>query len=252
MSITNEYNPKDFSFLNDDDEEEQPTSSVGDSVRVLQKYPDGLDPEEWVKINLEETGGVPPMLEIEQSGLAGYRDGKWYAGSTPSEQPPSSPESYKQELIADPNTLYNFVGDTQSAPNPQELQKGANETKTYRSRSGLTNGTESYVVADLEDNPSHAIEFTCNCGVHVTEESLPEHMRKFHGAEATEARYTTYKTNQNPSINEMDANTKDTAKEDCGCSKKKARESFAEEFGDGSTAEDGVEAVRVGCSQRAG
>lgn len=101
------------------------------------------------------------------------------------------------------------------------------ESKTvYKHQSGLVNGTESYETVDVDfSETDSAVEFTCNCGVRVTEANLPKHMEEAHGSKLTEARYKTYKTKDNIGINESDVNVNDI-----GMGKKtRAGESYAKE-----------------------
>ena len=85
------------------------------------------------------------------------------------------------------------------------------ESKTiYKSQSGLVNGTESYETVEVDLGKSDSgMRYTCNCGQQVSESELPEHMKQWHGAKLGEARYNTYKTNQNPNIQQDDANVRD-------------------------------------------
>ena len=120
-------------------------------------------------------------------------------------------ESYKQDQIVDKNPMYSYDGKKREGVyDANKDRKGANEGTTYKHQSGLVNGTESYETVDVDfGGLDSAVEFTCNCGVRVTEENLPKHMAEAHGSKLTEARYKTYKTQHNIGINESDANVND-------------------------------------------
>lgn len=141
-------------------------------------------------------------------------------------------ESYKQDQIVDKNPMYSYDGKKREGVyDANKDRKGANEGTTYKHQSGLVNGTESYETVDVDfGGLDSAVEFTCNCGVRVTEENLPKHMAEAHGSKLTEARYKTYKTQHNIGINESDANVNDI-----GLGKKtRSGESLAkEDFGFG-------------------
>jgi len=141
-------------------------------------------------------------------------------------QGPVARDSYKQDEIVDKNPMYSYDGKKREGVyDANKDRKGSNET-VYRSRSGLINGTETYETVDVDfSETDSAVEFTCNCGVRVTEANLPKHMEEAHGSKLTEARYKTYKTQNNIGINESDANVNDI-----GLGKKtRAGESLAKE-----------------------
>ena len=141
-------------------------------------------------------------------------------------QGPVARDSYKQDEIVDKNPMYSYDGKKREGVyDANKDRKGSNET-VYRSRSGLINGTETYETVDVDfSETDSAVEFTCNCGVRVTEANLPKHMEEAHGRKLTEARYKTYKNQNNIGINESDANVNDI-----GLGKKtRAGESLAKE-----------------------
>lgn len=92
-------------------------------------------------------------------------------------QGPVARDSYKQDEIVDKNPMYSYDGKKREGVyDANKDRKGSNET-VYRSRSGLINGTETYETVDVDfSETDSAVEFTCNCGVRVTEENLPKHM----------------------------------------------------------------------------
>ena len=123
-----------------------------------------------------------------------------------------SNESFKEEEIEDQNEDFEFKDEIDGVYDPNSTRKGL--INEYKSRSGLTSGTESYEVVDVDfSNENTAIEFTCNCGAKVSEADLSQHMKDMHGSKLGEARYKTYKTEHNLLITENDSNAKDTAVE---------------------------------------
>ena len=123
-----------------------------------------------------------------------------------------SNESFKEEEIEDQNEDFKFKDEIDGVYDPNSTRKGL--INEYKSRSGLTSGTESYEVVDVDfGSKNTAIEFTCNCGAKVNESDLSQHMKDMHGSKLGEARYKTYKTEHNLLITENDSNAKDTAVE---------------------------------------
>ena len=123
-----------------------------------------------------------------------------------------SNESFKEEEIEDQNEDFEFKDEIDGVYDPNSTRKGL--INEYKSRSGLTSGTESYEVVDVDfSNENTAMEFTCNCGAKVSEADLSQHMKDMHGSKLGEARYKTYKTEHNLLITENDSNAKDTAVE---------------------------------------
>ncbi len=121
-------------------------------------------------------------------------------------------EAYKEKEIEDQNKDFKFKGTVDGVYDPNSTRKGL--INEYKSRSGLTSGTESYEVVDVDfSNKNTAMEFTCNCGAKVSEADLSQHMKDMHGSKLGETRYKTYKTEHNLFITENDSNAKDTAVE---------------------------------------
>jgi hypothetical protein len=123
-----------------------------------------------------------------------------------------SNESFKEEEIEDQNEDFEFKDTVDGVYDPNSTRKGL--INEYKSRSGLTSGTESYEVVDVDfSDKNTAMEFTCNCGAKVSEADLSQHMKDMHGSKLGETRYKTYKTEHNLFITENDSNAKDTAVE---------------------------------------